>query len=389
MKRINSLLFFLTAYLPVHVMAQGTLPDFSVRELSKGKIQISWNNPYPNCIQLAVQRSTDSSRNFRTIYSAQSPELVSNGFVDNKPLINSRNWYRIFYVLQGGSYYFTKSISIQSGTPTVTQGNPANTALPPDNKVLPVDPKLAEKELTTIYFEKKFLFRLTKSGYTRFRDSINTKTKDKLHRLNERAVEWIPSKKHGTKENIDVFLKDSLVASVNRKDWPRFKDSIKTLTKDTLFNITADWVQLHPFKPPVKKYIFIYRNNSLVTALEPQDYWKFKDSIATSTKDTLFATDNQHVEIHSYVFKYIWKPSEYVFTNNRGYVTIRLPENRLHRYSVVFYEEDGTELFRIKTLKEPELILDKTDFVHAGWFYFELFEDDKLKEKNKFMLTRD
>ena len=54
-----------------------------------------------------------------------------------------------------------------------------------------------------------------------------------------------------------------------------------------------------------------------------------------------------------------------------------------------FYEEDGTELFRIKTIKEPELILDKTDFIHAGWFSFELFEDDKLKERNKFYLSKD
>jgi hypothetical protein len=60
-----------------------------------------------------------------------------------------------------------------------------------------------------------------------------------------------------------------------------------------------------------------------------------------------------------------------------------------HRYHVVFFEEDGSELFRIKAIKEPELILDKTDFIHAGWFSFELFEDDKLKERNKLLLLKE
>ena len=34
-------------------------------------------------------------------------------------------------------------------------------------------------------------------------------------------------------------------------------------------------------------------------------------------------------------------------------------------------------------------VLDKTNFVHAGWFTYELYEDEKLKEKNKFQLQKD
>lgn len=389
MKRILSVLFIVMAGMPLWVAAQGMLPDFSVKELTKGKIQVSWNNPYSDCIQLAVQRSADSSKNFRTIFSSQSPELATNGFVDNKPLNVSRAWYRIFFSLQGGAYYFSKSISVElkNNTPVPEKNTvPAPSTVPPS---VMADNAVPLKELTAIYFEKKILFRLSKKEYLHFRDSINTKTKDKLHRINERAVEWMPSSIPSNRETIDVFLKDSLVASVNRKNWTYFKDSVKTFTKDTLVTLTAGRVQLRPYIAPAKKYVFIYRNDSLVTALEMQQYRKFKDSIATKTKDTLYANDNQHIEIRSYVPKFVWKPSAFVFTNAKGYVTIRLPESRQHRYSIVFLEEDGTELFRIKSLKEPELILDKTDFIHAGWFYFELYEDEKLKEKNKFMLTRE
>jgi hypothetical protein len=70
-------------------------------------------------------------------------------------------------------------------------------------------------------------------------------------------------------------------------------------------------------------------------------------------------------------------------------VTILLPDVKLHRYHIVFYDADSTELFRLKAIRDNELFLDKANFVHAGWFSFELFEDDKLKEKNKFLLTRD
>ena len=118
-------------------------------------------------------------------------------------------------------------------------------------------------------------------------------------------------------------------------------------------------------------------------------YKIFKDSIATKTKDTLFFIDNTQLEIHPFVPKYVWKPSVYVFTNTKGYVTIMLPLVKQHRYRVIFYDEDASELFQIKSIKEMELVLDKTNFMHAGWFSFELFEDDKLKEKNKFLLSRD
>jgi hypothetical protein len=78
-----------------------------------------------------------------------------------------------------------------------------------------------------------------------------------------------------------------------------------------------------------------------------------------------------------------------VFTNTNGYVTINLPLVKSHSYRLVFFDAEGAQLFDIKSLKEPELVLDKTNFVHAGWFTYELYEDEKLKEKNKFLLPKD
>jgi len=85
----------------------------------------------------------------------------------------------------------------------------------------------------------------------------------------------------------------------------------------------------------------------------------------------------------------IWVPSIYVYTARDGNVHLNLPETDTKKYSVKFYDENDNFLFEVKDLKESSLILDKTNFYHAGWFKFELFAEDKLKEKNKFYIEKE
>lgn len=82
-------------------------------------------------------------------------------------------------------------------------------------------------------------------------------------------------------------------------------------------------------------------------------------------------------------------PSFYVYTNKDGYVFINLPDAEKQKYRVKFFEEDGSFLFEIKTIRQTGLTLDKADFIHAGWFLFELYNEDKLIEKSKFYLRRE
>ncbi len=382
-------IFFTSLILPVR--AQNVLPDFSVKELARGKIQVSWNNPFTSdCIQLAVQRSMDSVKDFRTIYSAQSPELPSNGFVDNKQLYINKRYYRIFYVLSGGAYYFTKPILLQTKPfaigpylPKVEPGQ--NWKI--ENYILE---SINPRNLIRIYIKKTEAFTLSKEEYKRFRDSINTKTKDGLRKINDYAIEWNPAHIPGQKDKlISIYKRVQLLVKLTDVDFTRFKDSIAKQTQDTLFAIDELRIQLHPFIPNDTKYIFVYKNNVFIEKLELLSYKKFKDSIALKSKDTLFAIDNNHLDIHPYIPRYVWRPSLYVFTNAKGYVSIALPLVKQHRYRVIFYDEDASELFQLKSIKETELVLDKTNFMHAGWFSFELFEDDKLREKSKFFLSRD
>jgi hypothetical protein len=82
-------------------------------------------------------------------------------------------------------------------------------------------------------------------------------------------------------------------------------------------------------------------------------------------------------------------PSFYVYTNKDGYVFINLPDADKKKYHIKFYEENDDFLFEIKSIKEAALTLDKTNFLHSGWFRFELYNDEKLVEKNKFYLAKE
>jgi hypothetical protein len=82
-------------------------------------------------------------------------------------------------------------------------------------------------------------------------------------------------------------------------------------------------------------------------------------------------------------------PSSFVFTNRNGYVSINLPDAARRNYSIKFFEEDESFLFELKDVKQKTLTLDKANFMHAGWFTFELYNDNKLIERHKFYLAKD
>lgn len=274
MKRFLSVIFVITIC-STKAWSQNPLPDFSADDLGGNKIRISWLNPYnEGCIQLMVQASYDSVKNFKTIFSTESPQLPQNGFV-YQLAYQAKLYYRVFYILEGNAYYFTK----------------------PKRASAVQFPSAANEETQVI---------------------IQEQTKIDPIRI------------------ITIKTKDSIIARVSYSDYWRFKDSIAKNTKDTLFVLTGDQVLLKPFNP--------------------ENYFR---------------------------------PSPYVVTNRDGYVVVKLPEAGEKNYRLIFFDTDGKKLFTINHITDTELVIDKTNFVHAGWFKFELYENDKLKEKNKILLQRD
>lgn len=267
------------------LVAQDTLPQFNIRDINTKKILVTWINPFGDkCIQLSVQRSYDSLRFFSTFYSAPSPELPQNGVVELKQPKGIKIYYRIFYVLDGGAYFFSAS---QRG-----------------------DIMLEAQQLKPI-------------GYN------TTGPKDTLTTLLEKPVEevtWISVYKNN---------KDSLVQMINQHSFKRFRDSI------------------------------LYR-----------------------TKDTVLTIGINQVILKTYIPKPVWRASPYVFTNHESEISINIPQVKFHHYRLEVLDENGFVFFEIKQLREGNLILDKSNFLHEGWFSFNLYEDEKLKEHNKFYVPK-
>jgi hypothetical protein len=144
----------------------------------------------------------------------------------------------------------------------------------------------------------------------------------------------------------------------------------------------------------VEKIIFIKRRDSLVGSLAGNRLRHFSDSVLSKTKDTLLFLDADTIQIKSFIeppreVKEVYKISPYVFTAKDGNVNIQLADYSRKKYSVKFFEQDNSLVLEVKDIKDPELIIDKVNFGHAGWFRFELYEDGKLKEKNKLLITKD
>lgn len=85
-----------------------------------------------------------------------------------------------------------------------------------------------------------------------------------------------------------------------------------------------------------------------------------------------------------------YAPSLFVYTHPDGNIRIQVPNrSRLSRYRIRFYEADNIFLFELKNLPAPYFQLDKTNFLHGGWFQFELLEDNRIIEKHKLYLEKE
>jgi len=270
--------------------AQNHLPNFNIENKGDGRVVISWNNPYNNLIQLAVQRSFDSLKRFSTVYSATSPELPQNGFSDKIPA-GVRVYYKMFYVMQGGTYYFSNS-------------KPADVSAP-----------IA-----------------------------------------------------------------SIAANVSKRD---------LLDENLLKKLTApDLLQNPDLYEPQRLYTVLV-NDSPYREMLTIEVKQFRDSILTLTRDTLMQLGADTILLKQYVLPFDLRASPYVYTDSHGYLVVNLPDAAKKRYDLVLMEEDETPVLELKQIKEPYFVIDKANFYHGGMYKFVLWENGRIKERSKVFLPPD
>lgn len=317
MRRILAAFFLLVS---VDAVAQDTLPRFTVTTRGNNKVIISWTNTYPVITQLSIQRSTDSSKNFRTILTVPDPTVPQNGFVDTKAM-TSFMFYRLFIVLENGNYIFSPA-----QRPFWDTAGAVRNPLPP------------EKILT------------------------------------------------GENNNRRVVIADNMPL----KEAEKLKEKLQEVVKKEEPKVT---MPVTPAPPPPKvepeRFFTVKRKDSIIMQVAEKGFKKFRDSMVYKTKDTMAFKNLDTIIIRPFVPKEIYKPSQYVFTDRDGNIVISIPDAARKHYMVKFFEDDKSVLFDIKQVKESVLIIDKVNFLHSGWFRFELYEEGKLKETHKVFIPKD
>jgi len=259
---------------PAFVLAQDSLPAFSVVNKGNNRIVISWNNPYKQLKQISIQRSKDSLSNFKTLITVPDPNNKQNGFLDAKAT-DDKMFYRLYILVDGANFVFTRS------------KRPANDSI---RAALLSD--TASKKIT---------------------DSSYLKVVEKI---------------------INQNLPDSALTSEELIILRRFRNNKQDLLPDSL-NKKIDAVIKNKSRPDIQ--IPMYR----------------------------------------------------IVANKDGVVRISLADFGSKKYSIRFYEDDNTFLFELKDIKEASLMLEKSNFYHSGWFKSELYENEKLVEKNRFFIPKD
>lgn len=82
-------------------------------------------------------------------------------------------------------------------------------------------------------------------------------------------------------------------------------------------------------------------------------------------------------------------PSERMYTYQDNSIIIRLSDVYLKKYRIVVFDEANDKIFELTNLRDQLLILDKVNFPHSGWYHFEIYDQNGLVEKNRFIVTKD
>ena len=82
-------------------------------------------------------------------------------------------------------------------------------------------------------------------------------------------------------------------------------------------------------------------------------------------------------------------PSKRVYTGNDNNVVVNLPDANKKKYVIKFFDENGVPIFELNKIPETYLTIEKVNFLHAGTFNFEVYEDGVMIEKHKFYISKE
>lgn len=171
------------------------------------------------------------------------------------------------------------------------------------------------------------------------------------------------------------------------------QDNQRVVLSDSLdsreVNTIREKLKKAPSSTARQERFFVIKKKDVYTTVAERNFRKFRDSIVYSTRDTILFASVDTVVIKPFVPVEVFRASKYVYTERYGNVMISIPDAGSKKYSIRFFEENKKPLFDIEELPAASLIVDKSNFVHSGWFWFELFENGDLKERHRFFIPKE
>ena len=82
-------------------------------------------------------------------------------------------------------------------------------------------------------------------------------------------------------------------------------------------------------------------------------------------------------------------PSKFIYTNKENNLVISLPDAETQKFSVKFFDDKDNQILEIKKITENFLLMEKVNFMHTGWFYYSLYDDNIFLEKYKFYIGKE
>ena len=168
----------------------------------------------------------------------------------------------------------------------------------------------------------------------------------------------------------------------------RSYDSLKNFTTiGSVLNVKAKsngFVDAKEFKPA--QYYRVFLSFEGGTYIFTKSHRPGIDTLKAVVPEV---TETQQPAVPVVPVKTWFVPSKLVYTGKDNNIIIALPDAEKKKYSIKFFEDDGSPLFELKKITEPWLTLDKVNFLHAGLFNFEIYSDDILVEKHKVYIPKD
>lgn len=255
--KLKAVILFLLAGTTVS-FAQDTLPGFSALTRGNDKVIISWTNNYPVTTQISIQRSKDSTKNFKTILTVPDPKVLQNGFVDSKA-DTAFMFYRLFIVLDSGKYVHTKSKRPILDTARKVVSEPIAENNDSKQRVVVAD-NVPAKEAAII------------------KESIKETVKEKP----------LPE----PEKFIIVKRNDSIINQVREKEFKRFRDSVVYRTKDTIAFASVDTILIKPYIPPVvykpSRFVYTEKDGNVAITLPEAGAKKYSVKFFDEEENALF-----------------------------------------------------------------------------------------------------